>query len=235
MFFLCLEWVWELLVFIPLWQSTLSLPLSLFLSSFSLYHPRVPSHPARLSVPICLFVSTVQTCRPCRRPPTFTTFLFLFSLLKPARTLPPQPYPTSPLLKYNLSVSSEKEISLQFHYLNLGKYGIRHCTLTCETAAKKRKWNKIEGSLFFQLGLEFVLCGVLSENENKCCDQHLFVAVVSSHLFSTFSFSGNVNTSHVFICHSVNIFKYKYFKLSSVWEFENKKASLKKPSCRWNI
>lgn len=55
--------------------------------------------PACLSVPIRLSVSTVQTRRPCKLPPTFTTFLSLLSLPEPARTLPPQPYPTSPLLK----------------------------------------------------------------------------------------------------------------------------------------
>lgn len=128
-------------------------------SSSSLLSPPtncLPHSSPRLSICPCLSVCEhrAKTLRPRKPPPTFTTCLL------PSPCPRPPPHPTSPLLKkkkYNLSVSSEKEISLQFHDLNQWKYGIRRCTLTCETAAK-RKGNEIngEGSLFFQLGLEFV-------------------------------------------------------------------------------
>lgn len=116
-------------------------------SSFSLLSPSlVPPitsplllmPPVQLSPIVCLFVNTVEKL----------SVLVNFHPLNSLHPYLPSSSPTPPnltLLKenYNLSVSSEKEISLQFHYLNMWKYELRHCPLTCETAAKKSKWNKM--------------------------------------------------------------------------------------------
>lgn len=101
-------------------------PLFLLSSSSSFTPPTYPKPPP--SVPVCLFVNTVQSLRPCKLPPSSTSCLPLFH--HPSY---PNHLPSSPSLKKkktNLSVSLEKEISLQFHYLNLWNDGIRLCTLT---------------------------------------------------------------------------------------------------------
>lgn len=155
------------------------LSLFLFISSSSFPLTRVPSTtnltpllPVYLSLFVCLFVNTVQTLRPCKLPPTFTACLLLFSHPWPTYNLPALP----PLKKklQSFCVLGKRDFS-QVSFLNQWNSGIRHCTLHCETAAKK-KGNEIKPKdlSFFSLASTLFLCGVLSENGNKCCDQLTF-------------------------------------------------------------
>lgn len=151
-FFQSLDWVWELLVFIQTWQSTLPLPVPPLLL-FLLHTADLPqTFPASPSVPVCLFVNTVQSLRPCKLPPSSTSCLPLFH--HPSY---PNHLPSSPSLKKkktNLSVSLEKEISLQFHYLNLWNDGIRLCTLTFWNSSKMEneiKQKDLSFSAWFQV------------------------------------------------------------------------------------
>lgn len=89
---------------------------SLFLSSFSHTLPLpaptaslILTLPVYLSLFVCLFVSTVQTLRPCKPPPSFTTCLFLSSHPNPARNLLPQPYPTSPVKRNTIFLCPRKK------------------------------------------------------------------------------------------------------------------------------
>lgn len=158
------------------------LSLFLFISSSSFPLTRVPSTtnltpllPVYLSLFVCLFVNTVQTLRPCKLPPTFTACLLLFSHLWPTYNLPTPPSPTPVEKKLqSFCVLGKRDFS-QVSFLNQWNSGIRHCTLHCETAAKK-KGNEIKPKdlSFFSLASTLFLCGVLSENGNKCCDQLTF-------------------------------------------------------------
>lgn len=137
------------------------LSLFLFISSSSFPLTRVPSTtnltpllPVYLSLFVCLFVNTVQTLRPCKLPPTFTACLLLFSHPWPTYNLPALP----PLKKkITIFLCPRKKRFLSSFILKSVEFWNKALYLTLRNSSKKkRKWNKTEGSLFFQLGLDFV-------------------------------------------------------------------------------
>lgn len=158
------------------------LSLFLFISSSSFPLTRVPSTtnltpllPVYLSLFVCLFVNTVQTLRPCKLPPTFTACLLLFSHPWPTYNLPTPPSPTPVEKKITIFLCPRKKRFLSSFILKSVEFWNKALYLTLRNSSKK-KGNEIKPKdlSFFSLASTLFLCGVLSENGNKCCDQLTF-------------------------------------------------------------